>query len=500
MDSSSSSPDYSQLQKPLEHFRAKTTRVALHRLEMAALGIVCAHLVFLPWAIGGMRLWGQLISLSLAVIGFAVALMPRDYTGEDTGTNSFRLLTWPKLTRFPIFWIGLALLGLVIVQALNPAWAYESDGRGWWMKRIDHATWLPAGVREPFEKGGPWRALIIYASAWLTVCTIWTAFTRRRTVQLLFLTLAINGVALAAFGLGQRMLGNGKLFGFWKSPNDSFFASFIYKNHAGAYLNLSLIVTCGLAAWYYFRGLRRFEKSNPSGLFAFFALMIAVSVLVSYARGATLVMLLFLAVTIVGFILHQLLAPTTTRKPIIAIILVGAFLLFLKTGLDALNSKQAWKHLERGLAGEDGSLKARKIATRAATEMLADYWVAGAGAGSFSALFPIYQQRYPEILSEDGKRAFWEHAHNDLVEFPLEFGLPGMLLLIGAAACGGIFLARRFFWENPLSLCLVFGLVLSLAYGWWDFPFHCPAILVTWCALWAAVALWTNFEELKLKG
>jgi hypothetical protein len=47
---------------------------------------------------------------------------------------------------------------------------------------------------------------------------------------------------------------------------------------------------------------------------------------------------------------------------------------------------------------------------------------------------------------------------------------------------------------------VVFGALLTLGYAWWDFPFQCHAILVTWCSLWPAVALWTHFGELNTKG
>ena len=39
------------------------------------------------------------------------------------------------------------------------------------------------------------------------------------------------------------------------------------------------------------------------------------------------------------------------------------------------------------------------------------------------------------------------------------------------------------------------GLLALLAYSWFDFPFQCPAILITWCAMWPVVTLWTQFEE-----
>ena len=141
---------------------------------------------------------------------------------------SFRLVMWPRLAKFPICWLGLALLAYVTAQALNPAWAYVQEGKGWWMQSIAHRAWLPPGVQVPFERGGPWRMLIIYASIWLTVCSVWVGFTRRRALQALFILIAANGVVLAVFGIAQRLLGNGKMFGFYDSPNGSFFSSFIY--------------------------------------------------------------------------------------------------------------------------------------------------------------------------------------------------------------------------------------------------------------------------------
>lgn len=120
-----------QLQKPLEHFRAKTKRLKIHPLEVALLWVVALHLIFLPWAIGGMRLWGQLISLGFAVVTFALALIPRHYTEEHTGANSFRLVMWPRLIRFPLCWIGLLLLGYIVLQGINPAWIYRTDGINW---------------------------------------------------------------------------------------------------------------------------------------------------------------------------------------------------------------------------------------------------------------------------------------------------------------------------------------------------------------------------------
>lgn len=497
---SPSPSDFSELQKPLEHFRAKTKRLRIHPAETLLLVVIGGHVGLLPWAIGGMRPWSQIVSLSLAVVGFSLALVPRNYTADHTGATAFRLVMWPRLARFPIFWIGLLLLGSITLQGLNPAWVYMTDGQHWWMQRIPHIVWLPHGVRVPFDLGGPWRKLIVYASVWLTVCAIWVGFTRRRTVQLFFIAIAANGVALAGLGLAEKLLSNGKMFWFWESPTGMFFSSFVYKNHASSYLDLTLFVTCGLTGWYYLRGLRRLEKSNPAGVFAFLATTVAITVLVSYARGATIVMLVFLCAAIGAFLIHQLLIPNTTRKPIVAVILLIIFGYFLKTGLDALHSHEAWTRLGIGLADEDKSLTARRIATSASADMLKDYWSAGAGAGGFRFLFPIYQIHYPEIFAEDGRQLLWEHAHNDILELPIELGLFGTLLVLTAAGYWAALLCKSYFWDNPLSACVVFGALLLVGYAWWDFPFQNPAILLLWCSLGVATAMWTRFEELNVKG
>ena len=490
----------SDLQKPLEHFRAKTKRLKVHPAETTVLWVVALHLVFLPWALGTMRSWAQIISVCLAALSFFISLLPRNYTAEHTGGASFRLLTFPRLLRFPIFWLGLGLLGLVTIQALNPAWVYVTDGRGWWMKQLPYIEWLPSGTEVKFEQWGPWRMLVIYGAAWLTVCAIWVGFTRRRTVQLLFMTLAFNGLLLGLFGIAQRLIGNGKMYWFFESPNASFFSTFIYKNHAGAYLDLTLAVSCGLAAWYYLRGLRRLEKSNPSGVLVFFSTCIAVSVLTSYARGATLVMLVFLLASIGGFVLHQFISPSENRKPIVLVVLILIFGFFLKTGLDALRSQEAWDRLKAGVTREDLSLEYRERATRASLEMLADNWKAGIGAGSYRFIFPVYQHRHPDLVAAAGQRMFWEHAHNDIVQTPIELGLAGMILLLAGLGWYLLALLRSYFWENPLSSSVVLGLLLMLAYGWWDFPFQCPAVLITWLVLWTTITLWTRFEEQNVKG
>ncbi len=153
MDESAPSSDLLQVrQRPLEQFRGSAKRLQIHHLERLLVWVVAAHLVFLPWALGGMRQWGQWTSLGLSIVGFVIALIPRDYTEDHTGAGAFRLVCWPKLVTFPLFWLGLAMLVYVAMQAFNPAWIFVRNEKVWWMQAVAHVTWLPSGVRVPFER------------------------------------------------------------------------------------------------------------------------------------------------------------------------------------------------------------------------------------------------------------------------------------------------------------------------------------------------------------
>jgi hypothetical protein len=479
----------------LQQFRTARARLPLHPREKLLLWVLGAHLVFLPWALGGMKLWAQLISVTLAAIGLIIAILPRAYSSDFTDRTPFRLYPWSKLLRFPLFWAGLLLLLYVGTQALNPAWAYTRDHRGWWMEPLRHVAWLPHGTENPFRLGGPWRALIVYGGAWMLACSIWIGITRRRALQILFTVLAANGFALAIFAIVQRLVGNGLLFWFWPSPNASFFGSFIYKNHAGAYLLLVLIVSLALAAWHHLRSVRRMEKSNPAGVFLFFGAVVALDILISYARGATIGMLLFLGAALALYLTFHWRGPSRLHRPVISIVLLIGFAAFLSLSLSALSSDRAWKNMGRLFSAHDVSVRSRHLANLASWDMLKASWPSGNGAGSYQFLFPRYQQHYPEIFQQGKTRLFWDHAHNDLLELPIELGAFGVGVVVFAGGYWLYRLGRFVVWRNPFGLLLTMGLLLALAHACTDFLFACPAILVTWCALWPCVVLWTEFEE-----
>ncbi len=480
----------------VDRFRSRGHRLELHPQERWTLFWVTMHLCFLPWALGTMHLWSQATSLGLALVGFLTAARARLYNESQTSGEPVRVRPLQRLWRFPLFWLGLAVLGYILVQALNPAWRHRSNAAYWWLEPVEHVAWLPSGMAVPFAVAGPWRALLIMASLWLTVCTVWIGFMRRLSFRLLFTILVANGVVLAFLGLAQQLTQAKGIFWLVPSSSSSFVASFIYRNHAGAYLNLILALAAGLAWWHFARSSRHFEKSSPAGVFTFGALILGVMVLFTLSRGSALTLLGFTAVTAVAFFWDQLRRPRHERN---GVVLVGLCLLlagFLAVGFYSLKADKVWARFEGMLVDPVASARDRTQAHAATIDMFKARPVLGWGAGCFRYGFPGYVSRYPDIYySGISRRKFWEHAHNDVLEFPTEYGLAGAALLLGAAGWLGAQLLRRRFWSNPLALPVALGAALTVVHAWGDFVFQNPAILCTWAVLLLAAARWLELDQ-----
>ena len=480
----------------IDKFRTGNQRLPLHPGEKRLVGLIIAHLVFLPWALGTMQAWSQAVSFGLALVGFVMAVIPRYYSADFTGGPEFRMSPWPKLIRFPVFWIGLALLLYIGIQGINPAWRYEQNQTHWWLTRVPHWEWLPSGLDTPFEKANAWRPWLVYASCWLLLCSIWVGLSRRLSVQYILMALALNGLALSFLAIAQRYAGNGKILWFVERPGTQFFATFVYKNHAGAYLALVVSIALSLAYWYYDRGMRRLQKSNPAGLFAFTGLIVALMVVFSFSRGATILMLGFLIFAGLFLLIIRRRQNAGTGNAVVVVTLALAFGGFLLIALKSFEISRAIRRFDDLVSRSDVEVSAssRALAREAAGDMLRVHWLKGAGAGSFRFLFPAYAGKYPGLTQ--GGKFFWEHAHDDWLEIPIELGLIGSLLLLAGIGSVCLQLIRCNFWDNPLASLLLLGCAMTLAHGWMDFVFQCPAILLTWAALPVGLARWLELEVL----
>jgi O-antigen ligase len=489
----------------LHRFRADRKSPPLHTLEKAVLIAVIVHVGFLPWALGTMHTWSQFTSLGLALIGFALALLPRTYDPDDLPMKlpatddrrpaaAYRLATWPRLLRFPLFWIGLGLLGYITVQGCNPLWVWHRNETSWWLARVPHITWLPSSVDAPFDRSTPWRALVVYGSAWLTLCTIWVGFTRRKTLQVFLTAILINAVILAVVGFGHRILSMQNYFGFYSwPPGASPFASFIYKNHAGAFFALITSLTIALALWSRDHGLRSGRKSTPASFLIFIALLLFAAVLATASRGATITVVTFALLISVWLFFRNLAQPAGgVANRGVAVLLVLAFAGTLVATVRHLDFSAIGSRFEV-LSKDPGSTVAdRLLAYDAGMDMLAEHWVVGVGAGSFRHLFPLYVSKHPSIYANGS--IFWDQIHRDWLQVPIELGLIGCLFLVAGIGYTLFFFIRARAPWHFLAVPVLLGCGQTLMHAWFDFPFQCPAILITWISLIAVAARWVELD------
>ena len=502
MDSPDDVPhsEYLRRQQPLERLRAHSRTTPLHRREKQLIWVIAAQLIFLPWAVGGELTWAQYVSLGFALAAFVLALLPRHYEAEAHRTDAFRLLMWPKLLRFPVFWLGLVFFGYVGVQMLNPAWHFmHGPGQSWWMQAIPYNHALPHGVAGvPWSQIPPLISVIAYLAAFLTVCAAWVGLTRRRSAVLLLTILVIDAALIACFAIVQRIAGNGLMFGFWNPGVGYFVGPFIYKNHAGEYFNLMIAVAAALGTYHFERTERRMLKSTPAGVFLFLAIVLGATELISYSRAATFLLLGYLIFLGVAFVIRMVRGHSAGNNPIVTISLLAILLAFVFIGANALRLGEAWDKAQELFAQDRiGSIEMREVAAKATWQMAGDAPWLGHGLGSFRFLFPAYQVRYPLITGSNNGviRLFWRHAHNDYAEFSAELGILGLLPLIGMLGFWAFQLIKNGVWRHPPLWILALGLALTMMHSYVDFEAQNPAIIVTWCTLWPCLVRWLEFEE-----
>ena len=457
----------------------------LHPLETTLLIVLALHVCSLPWMLGGMRVWAQLISLGFSLLGFVLALVPRTYDHHLAHGDAFRLYPHRKLLRWPTWWIGLVFFGYVLVQAMNPAWEFVQMENSWGMRRVDYLEWLPTGMSTPFEMMNPWRQMIIWLAPFLCLSAIWVGFTRRKSIIALLTLVAANACVLAVVGIVARFTEPGKILWLIKGIPNYCFSSFIYKNHAGSFFALTVGLALSLAVWHHTKANRHLRRSSPSGVFLFGALILLIAVLLSYSRAAILIVGSFLLVFGIMAGVRLIKRSSARQTPLLLAVFCLGFMVFAVIGGNLANSELTLDRI-RALTNEevlDRSVVSRQVVWAAGYEMSREHPNMGWGAGGFRFLFPRYQMSRPEILWMDQKRLrgfmFWEHAHNDYLQFLIEIGRIGVGLLGMALFWALISFSRNRGWENSSAVSLLGACSIVFTHAVVDFPLQSPAILAT---------------------
>lgn len=378
-------------------------------------------------------------------------------------------ILWARMRRDPVFLLGLLFMVLLLFQIINSGYRVVIGASGNVEMAREPSKFLPWSV-EPGEAG---EMFVWFFPPWISVLFIRNLLHRTHVTTLLYL-LAANSALLALAGLAVAVSGSDKLLGIWSMPHTVFFASFGYANHACAWFYMNALLAGGLA----YRALMRKAPKIQLAVWAAVYLLCVFSVFMTRSRVGALV-----AVFLLGIFLYIFLRNCSAcfRKSmnvyIFCVLVVSVGLaLFLGVGGGALA-----REIKGTEVGTD--LSARLEQMPAALGIVREYPVFGAGGWSYRWMFYFYT---PEEQWREWSAVGMANVHCDPVQFLTEFGVFGASLLGAVCIVLGV-RAVKDISDLELPAWLLAGLLLIFLHSLIDLPFRCPAILLEWAVLFAAV-------------
>jgi O-antigen ligase len=476
--------------------------------------LLLLNLLWLSYALGGVRLWGEMTALALSV--GTLFLLPRWKTGEIPGTPS----PVERLLRLPLFWFGFGLYAYMFIQSWNLAWDWTlvPDGRPKLVSQEPLVSWLPTGLESPFEESNPVRYMLFYAIPWLACCSAWAGLMTRRAVALLLHGIALCGVAFAFVALRQHFLDIDKILGIFPTvPKKQgveipFWGTLINENHAAFYLILANGLCLGLFLSGWHQAMLKFKRGGGAWmLYMGLAFMTTFAVLMAQARGAivfvVLQWVLFIIICSVFFIRHFGLRGSAFP---VTIVILFAVIGGIFVGNPTVFERQKAEWTRTFDLMENPELEARYYMMQIGRDMIRDKPWFGHGAGGFRYLHFPYKAAYPEFRTEyrrwlpnpvTGKRevrtvtVWFQNAHVDLMEYVIEWGIVGCLFPL--AAILWLLYRAASVWRGMdsglltiiMTVCVVF---LGAAV---EFHFRIPLVLLAWC-----LALTTTVKLAELRS
>lgn len=473
--------------KLLDNFRAQTGRknknlsAPFPLREKFILFLASIQILFLGFCFGGYPNWALFTYLPIACLSFIILFIPMDPWLSPTVLQNIQ-----KLIKFPIFWLGLLFIGYILLQAKNPSWTYQADDKAWWLRKIAHKINWPSCIESPFEQLNPYRVALFILSGYLMSCALWVGITRRRSIIRLLWVIVITGLLFACLGFYLKLTNSNELMGIKHTSVETFFASFIYKNHAGAYLNIALSASLALFLYYLNQTLSSFQKSSPYLVCSLSSLILCIAIFYSLSRGAILMMALLL---LAFFIATLILLIKKSHNPY-AKWATAFLMIIIVSSTYAFHEYYDWKELERRFKTLEMEItnenESRNLLRKASYEMFQDNSTFGWGAGSYRFYFPVYRDRYPHLArnpNNPGKSMNYQHAHCDWVQFLAEYGIVGSSILgsilLWFIAHLGIY-CKRF---SYFHFMLLMGIAAFCTHSTFDFIFQNPVLVIIFCIM-----------------
>lgn len=433
--------------------------------------------LFLSWRFGGMEPFAREVAGWLCLPAPIITWLAWRQA-DGTLRRHFRRIVWPLS----------ALALLVLVSLFNPNMRILfSDGR-------------PAGlvIREPIQFL-PSTALpsdtaadfLLNAGLILVGLNLFISRPSRPQQRFLLGIIAANATVLACVGSLFKLGHATAILGQFPSPNPRFFATFFYYNHWGAFALLGAAAAAGLALHHHHRAPNGDWAHTPAPLFGALTILLLLSLPLgggrgSVAAGLTLALILGIRLVLGGERSRERRGARLMTAVLVMIGFAAATLWLARDSLRALLDKTTAQvaTMRTGGLGE-----VRLPLYKDTWKLVEAKPIYGWGWHSFRYAFRQVQSFDARMENEQKEPSVFLDAHSDWLQLLVELGLVGAALAAGTLF-GIARVASRHWWRLSPAFEIVAGLVCLGLLAAVDFPFACPAVVVTaWILLMSAAAI-----------
>lgn len=431
------------------------------RLDRALVALTLFILVALPLPVGSNRSWA--IGLFTLLIGATTVLWAMgQWRGVFTESRAFKpALPMVAMLFLTQLWVAVQWLGGLTV-----------------------------------DSGATAQALIIGVGYTLLFLLVINLFHTRKRLTLLLGTLVVSGTLQAFYASFITLSGFEGVLGKTSSVTTG---TFINRNNFAGYLALTL--SAGIGLLLALRETRSFSWAQmiellmgPKARLRLALVIMVIALVMTRSRGGNTSFFVGLLLVGVVFVLRN--KDNRLRNSLIlaSLVLIDVLVISQYFGLERLKDRVMNTRLSDTVVSGEVIQQANEIRGDVfmyALPLAQDKPITGQGAGSFEAVFPKY-------AGED-IRAHFDLAHNDYIQFAIEYGVLGALplALFVLLALYWAFKAlwqQRSMYRGGVGFGAAMGIIAILAHSTVDFNLQIPANAATFVVL-CAIAVLANHHR-----
>lgn len=440
------------------------------RLEKALYWALVAILLWLPIPLGSNRVWAWSL-MEVAIFALLGAWIVAWALGRAYVTTPARS-AWPVVVLLLLY----AAHQAVTLLPLPAAWVEALSPEAWRMQSaLGIAAIVPERMRlslDPYATQEMLLKTLAYAALFWLVLVL---ANNRDRVKRLARALVYGAVVQACYAVLMHLADvNDEHFGTMIHHGESASGTFANRNHLAGYLEMTLAIGIGLLiaglsdrraeTWKKFFAHLLEWILSPKMLLRLALCVLVIALTTTHSRMGNTA---FFSSLIIAGLIGIALSRHATRNTVVllaSLVVIDLVLVGSWFGVEKLAQR-----LEQTTVQD---VHEREDPARYTLDLVKDYPLFGAGAGSFYTVFPRYR---PE-----GMLSYFEYTHNDYAQVAAETGVVGLGIL-GLVVVLTLAVALRAQWErrDPLmrgmSFASLMGITALLIHSWVDFNLQIPS-------------------------